>query len=113
MARAAWAVVVPDEGGRTWAGPVYGQQTAQRGELYAALAALTAVAGAFVLYTDSKYVRDGVARLRDGADHSEWKHADLWVQVRPLVLSGRVTVQWVPAHRTAEDYAARGIPERH
>eukprot|EP00974_Lingulodinium_polyedra_P003525 331975-Lingulodinium_polyedra.AAC.1 len=20
---------------------------------------------------------------------------------------------WVPAHRTAEDYAARGIPERH
>eukprot|EP00974_Lingulodinium_polyedra_P017710 1717810-Lingulodinium_polyedra.AAC.1 len=20
---------------------------------------------------------------------------------------------WVPAHRTAEDYAARGLPERH
>eukprot|EP00974_Lingulodinium_polyedra_P114036 11041162-Lingulodinium_polyedra.AAC.1 len=70
MARAAWAVVVPSEGGRTWAGPVHGQQTAQRGELYAALAALTAVAGALTLYTDSKCARDGIMRLRDGADHS-------------------------------------------
>eukprot|EP00974_Lingulodinium_polyedra_P115553 11155770-Lingulodinium_polyedra.AAC.1 len=30
LARAAWAVVVPGAG-RTWAGPVQGQQTAQRG----------------------------------------------------------------------------------
>eukprot|EP00974_Lingulodinium_polyedra_P067432 6528763-Lingulodinium_polyedra.AAC.1 len=52
-------------------------------------------------------------RLRDGADHSEWKHADLWEQVRPHVLDGRVAVRWIPAHRTAEDYAARGIDERH
>eukprot|EP00974_Lingulodinium_polyedra_P007078 671158-Lingulodinium_polyedra.AAC.1 len=53
LARAAWAIVVPGEGGGTWAGPVDGPQTAQRGELYAAVAAMTAVSGQLHLLTDS------------------------------------------------------------
>eukprot|EP00974_Lingulodinium_polyedra_P120643 11175887-Lingulodinium_polyedra.AAC.1 len=52
-ARAAWAIVVPGVGGGTWAGPVDGPQTAQRGELYAALAALTAVTGLIHFLTDN------------------------------------------------------------
>eukprot|EP00974_Lingulodinium_polyedra_P095864 9292093-Lingulodinium_polyedra.AAC.1 len=74
---------------------------------------MTAVTGPLHLLTDSRYVRDGIARLREGADPAEWKHADLWEVVRPRVLAGGVSVQWIPAHRTAEDYEARGIEERH
>eukprot|EP00974_Lingulodinium_polyedra_P103414 10013962-Lingulodinium_polyedra.AAC.1 len=39
MARAAWAIHVPGRGGGDWVGPVQGAQTAQRGELMAAVAA--------------------------------------------------------------------------
>eukprot|EP00974_Lingulodinium_polyedra_P046042 4413932-Lingulodinium_polyedra.AAC.1 len=60
MARAAWAFAAPAAGGRAWAGPAQGQQTAQRGELFAAVAAITAAAGALLLLTDSKYARDGI-----------------------------------------------------
>eukprot|EP00974_Lingulodinium_polyedra_P064509 6232728-Lingulodinium_polyedra.AAC.1 len=74
---------------------------------------MAAVSGQLHLLTDSRYVRDGVTRLRGGADPTEWKHADLWEVVRVRVLAGGVSVQWIPAHRTAEDYAARGIEERH
>eukprot|EP00974_Lingulodinium_polyedra_P007418 704775-Lingulodinium_polyedra.AAC.1 len=69
---------------------------------------MTAVAGALLILTDSKYVRDGIVRLREGASPAEWKHADLWFRVRARVATGRVSVRWIPAHRTAEDYAARG-----
>eukprot|EP00974_Lingulodinium_polyedra_P019900 1923042-Lingulodinium_polyedra.AAC.1 len=82
MARAAWAVHVPGEGGGVWAGPVQGAQTAQRGELLAAVAACRAAPRGFLLVTDSRYVRDGVCRLRDGEDPAEWRHADLWALIR-------------------------------
>eukprot|EP00974_Lingulodinium_polyedra_P080208 7768676-Lingulodinium_polyedra.AAC.1 len=62
MARAAWAIVVPGDGGGAWAGPAQGPQTARRGELYAAVAAAGAVP--------------------DGVGPSEWKHADLRARVR-------------------------------
>eukprot|EP00974_Lingulodinium_polyedra_P108090 10462577-Lingulodinium_polyedra.AAC.1 len=39
MARATWAVHIPGPRGGAWAGPVHGAQTAQRGELLAAVAA--------------------------------------------------------------------------
>eukprot|EP00974_Lingulodinium_polyedra_P074667 7235661-Lingulodinium_polyedra.AAC.1 len=82
MARAAWAIHVPGDGGGGWAGPVQGAQTAQRGELMAAVAATLAMPRGFLLVTDSRYVRDGIYRLRDGEDPSEWRHADLWALVR-------------------------------
>eukprot|EP00974_Lingulodinium_polyedra_P130108 11212567-Lingulodinium_polyedra.AAC.1 len=37
LARSTWAVHIPGAGGGMWAGPVQGPQTAQRGELYAAV----------------------------------------------------------------------------
>eukprot|EP00974_Lingulodinium_polyedra_P044191 4240422-Lingulodinium_polyedra.AAC.1 len=49
MARAAWAIHVPGEGGGVWAGPVQGAQTAQRGELMAAVAATVAMPQDFLL----------------------------------------------------------------
>eukprot|EP00974_Lingulodinium_polyedra_P091368 8858088-Lingulodinium_polyedra.AAC.1 len=76
MARAAWAIHIPSRGGNERAGPVQGAQTAQRGELLAAVAAVRAMPRGFLLVTDSRYVRDGICRLRDGEDPSEWRHAD-------------------------------------
>eukprot|EP00974_Lingulodinium_polyedra_P075441 7310926-Lingulodinium_polyedra.AAC.1 len=91
MARAAWAAHAPGEGGNTRAGPVQGPQTAQRGELFAAVAAVEAVDGPVRLLTDNQYVRDGIVRLRDGADPSEWKHADLWDRVRARAVARALT----------------------
>eukprot|EP00974_Lingulodinium_polyedra_P095583 9264758-Lingulodinium_polyedra.AAC.1 len=33
--------------------------------------------------------------------------------VRDRAMDRTLAVQWIPARRTAEDYAARGLPERH
>eukprot|EP00974_Lingulodinium_polyedra_P067297 6514959-Lingulodinium_polyedra.AAC.1 len=79
----------------------------------AAVAATVAMPQDFLLVTDSRYVRDGIHRLRDGEDPSEWRHADMWALIRARAVGRTLDAMWVPSHRTAEDYAARGIPERH
>eukprot|EP00974_Lingulodinium_polyedra_P081771 7917897-Lingulodinium_polyedra.AAC.1 len=53
LARAAWAVRIPGVHGGCWAGPADGAQTAQRGELAAAVAACLLVTQRLVLVTDS------------------------------------------------------------
>eukprot|EP00974_Lingulodinium_polyedra_P013293 1289141-Lingulodinium_polyedra.AAC.1 len=53
LARAARAVYIPGDYGGTWAGPADGAQTAQRGELLAAVAACALVTQCLILATDS------------------------------------------------------------
>eukprot|EP00974_Lingulodinium_polyedra_P012660 1226465-Lingulodinium_polyedra.AAC.1 len=79
----------------------------------AAVAAVRAMPRDFLLVTDSRYVRDGISRLREGEDPSEWRHADLWALLRERATDRALRAMWVPSHRAAEDYAARGIPECH
>jgi ribonuclease HI len=113
LARAAWGVHVVAVGGRRRAlgGPVGGQQTAQRAEVTAALAAVGVVDCGVDLVSDSRYVVNGVAALAAGARCDEWRHADLWTQLAPHVRSGRLRARWTPAHLDAEACAARGLAE--
>eukprot|EP00974_Lingulodinium_polyedra_P086644 8398386-Lingulodinium_polyedra.AAC.1 len=80
LARAAWAAHAPRRGQNAWAGPVDGAQTAQRGELTAALAACRLATQPLILVADSRFARDGVLKLAGGADPSDWKHGDLRLQ---------------------------------
>jgi ribonuclease HI len=117
LARAAWGlrIAASTDGGSAGehdlAGPVGGAQTAQRAEVTASLAAVRAVREPVDLVTDSKYVVRSVARLAAGESPSEWRHADLWGQLEPHVRAGRLRARWTPAHKTAEEYARRGLAE--
>ena len=113
LARAAWGlqVSIADGGQLTLGGPVGGQQTAQRAELTAALAAVCAVPGDIDLVSDSRFVVSGVAAIAAGAQVEEWRHSDLWTSLAPHARSGRLRARWTPAHLSKEEYAARGLPE--
>jgi ribonuclease HI len=114
LARAAWGIRVQGVGGgepRDFAGPVGGDQTAQRAEVAAALAAARAVDQPIELVSDSRWVVRSIAALAAGACPAEWRHADLWEQLRPYIKQGRVVARWTPAHKDAEEYARRGLME--
>eukprot|EP00974_Lingulodinium_polyedra_P018253 1765438-Lingulodinium_polyedra.AAC.1 len=65
-ARVAWAFHIPGPRGGSWTGPVAGHQSAQRGELSAAVAIARATLQPVLVWIDSRYVRDGVARIAGG-----------------------------------------------
>ena len=110
MARAAWGLHVDGVTGGL-AGPVNGAQTAQRAEVAAAVAAVRAVEQPIELISDSQWVVRSIASIATGASPTEWKHSDLWLQLEPAVRQGRIMARWIPAHKTAEEYAQRGLQE--
>jgi ribonuclease HI len=115
LARAAWGIRVQgaDEAAdpADFAGPVDGKQTAQRAEVAAAVAAARAVSQRIELVSDSKWVVQSIAALAAGANPAEWRHADLWALLEPYVVQGRLVARWTPAHKTADEYARRGLLE--
>jgi ribonuclease HI len=114
LARAAWGIRVQGLGGSgpvNLAGPVDRAQTAQRAEVAAALAAARAINQTIELVSDSQWVVRSIAGLAAGASPTEWKHADLWIMLEPYVRQGKVVARWTPAHKTAEEYAQRGLLE--
>jgi ribonuclease HI len=114
LARAAWGLHIQGNGvmqSSDLAGPVGGAQTAQRAEVAAALAAIRAVNERVELISDSRWVVRGIATIAAGASPCEWKHADLWAQLEAAVRQGRIIARWTPAHKTAGEYAERGLQE--
>jgi ribonuclease HI len=114
LARAAWGIRVQGIGEAVpvdLAGPVNGAQTAQRAEVAAALAAARAVNAPIELVSDSRWVVRSIAGLAAGASPAEWRHADLWALLVPYVRQGKVVARWTPAHKTADEYAQRGLLE--
>jgi ribonuclease HI len=114
MARAAWGIRVEGNEGAAatdMAGPVDGAQTAQRAEVTAALAAVRAVPQPIELVSDNRWVVRGIASIAGGAVPAEWRHADLWKLLEGYVRQGRVRARWTPAHKSAEEYARRGLHE--
>ena len=114
LARAAWGLRVDGARGAPaadLAGPVDGVQTAQRAEVTAALAAVRAVSQPIELVTDSRYVVRSLASIAAGTCPAEWRHADIWTQLASHAQQGRIIARWVPAHKTAEEYASKGLRE--
>ncbi len=84
------------------------ETTNNRMELQAAIEALTALSRAsqVQLYTDSRYVRDGITRWLHKWKRSNWKTAakkpvknqDLWQMLDRLQQQHRVEWHWVKGH---------------
>ena len=112
LARAAWGLRCEGVDNPNFAGPVDGQQTAQRAEVTAALAAARVVGGPIDLASDSQYVVRACAKIVAGTDVREWEHADLWQHLVDAVRSGRLQARWVPAHKTPAEARRLGMSER-
>jgi ribonuclease HI len=96
-------------------------------ELQAAIEALSALKGErkVTLYTDSKYVMDGINDWLPGWKKRGWKTAakkpvknqDLWQQLDAAVECHDITWKWVkghngnPGNEEADELANRGIDE--
>lgn len=84
------------------------ETTNNRMELTAAIKALEAVGGddAIDLYTDSKYVRDGITQWIKNWKKNGWrtaakkpvKNMDLWQTLDELVNARTITWHWVKGH---------------
>ena len=99
--------------------------TNNRMEMMAVIQALTALkrASNVHLYTDSKYVMDGITQWIDGWKARGWKTAgkkpvknqDLWQQIDALAQQHSVEFFWVKGHaghpenERADELARRGI----
>ena len=103
------------------------ETTNNRMEMMAVIKALEAIKGSpkIELYTDSKYVMDGVNEWLEGWKAKGWKTAakkpvknvDLWQQIDELVAVHDVTFHWVKGHdghpenERADSLAVAGIPQ--
>ncbi|MEM7650544.1 MAG: ribonuclease HI [Pseudomonadota bacterium] len=103
------------------------ETTNNRMEMMAVIKALEAIKGApkIELYTDSKYVMDGINQWLEGWKAKGWKTAakkpvknqDLWQQIDALVGAHDVTFHWVkghagdPGNERADSLAVAGIPK--
>ena len=102
------------------------ETTNNRMEMMAVIKALSALKKASVvaLYTDSKYVMDGITKWVPGwkargwktADKKPVKNQDLWEQIDALVQKHDVTFHWVKGHaghpenERADELARAGVP---
>jgi len=102
--------------------------TNQRMELQAAIEALKALKSPspITIYSDSKYVIQGITEWISGWKKRGWKNAakkpvanqDLWEQLDALVQIHQVSWQWVKGHsgnegnERADELARQGIPKK-
>ncbi len=102
------------------------ETTNNRMEMMAVIKALEALkkTSDVTLYTDSKYVMQGITEWIDGWKAKNWKTAskkpvknkDLWQQIDSLVQKHNVEFQWVKGHaghpdnERADELARAGIP---
>ena len=96
------------------------ETTNNRMEMMAVIKALEALKGTpqVELYTDSKYVQQGVNEWMAGWKAKGWpakiKNQDLWKQIDSLVETHNVTFHWVkghagdPGNERADELAVRG-----
>ena len=101
--------------------------TNNRMELMAAIEALNALKGPrkVLLYTDSKYVMDGLNKWMPNWRKRGWKTAakkpvknqDLWMQLDEAIVPHEIEWHWVkghsgvPGNEVADELANRGIDE--
>jgi ribonuclease HI len=98
--------------------------TNNRMELMAAIAALESLKRAcgVDLYTDSKYVQQGVNEWLEGWKRKGWpdriKNQDLWKRLDDAISKHDVTFHWIKGHaghpenERADELARRGIPKK-
>ncbi len=112
---------------------IYGGEeltTNNRMELMAAIKALDclkpAYNGEIELWTDSKYLKDGISKWLDGWKKNGWKkadkkpvlNADLWQELDLLAQGKNISWHWVKGHdghefnERADELARKGVPKK-
>ncbi len=104
--------------------------TNNRMEMLAAIKALESLkpdySGEVELWTDSKYLKDGITKWIHGWKKRGWKKADkkpvlnmdLWKRLDALVQDKTIDWRWIkghagdPGNERADELARRGVPER-
>ena len=110
LSRAGWGLWIPGAVGGELAEPLCGSaQTAPRAEVRAFVAALEATAGAVRVWTDSRYVCNGV-RYLDAGTRPPFAHRDLWERARAAWRPGISSVAWIKAHLDWEAAEEKGYP---
>ncbi len=122
-----WGVVLDGAGRRRTLHGGEQHTTNNRMELMAAIRALEALKRSceVTLYTDSRYVKDGINQWLPAWKRKGWKtaagkpvkNADLWRRLDELAQQHRINWQWVRGHtgnagnELADQLANRGIDE--
>ena len=84
-------------------------QTAQRGEVIAALMAAKATKGPLVIITDSQYTRDTIIRGSSAKGWSQGPRADLWNLFWEGTKGREIQAKWVKAHTKLDEIEKWGL----
>tara|TARA_X000000368_G_scaffold255384_1_gene201891 strand:- start:1540 stop:1962 length:423 start_codon:yes stop_codon:yes gene_type:complete len=106
--KGGWAAIILDEKGQSSISGSYNKTTNNRMELMASIMALKKInnKSEIIIYTDSKYVKDGITVWIKKWKLNNWKSAnkkpvknkDLWVKLDNLCQKHNVNWKWVKAH---------------
>ena len=106
--KGGWAAIILDEKGQSSISGSYNKTTNNRMELMASIMALKKInnKSEIIIYTDSKYVKDGITLWIKKWKLNNWKSAnkkpvknkDLWVKLDNLCQKHNVNWKWVKAH---------------
>ena len=96
-------------------GSVPGEQTVNRGELFAVLLAMYRTAGQAELVSDSSYVQKPFAEDIDDLSGSRLSHLDLWglLEQATAERDGKLDILKVASHKDAGQAARENIPWHH
>ena len=106
--KGGWAAIILDEKGQSSISGSYNKTTNNRMELTASIMALKKInnKSEIIIYTDSRYVKDGITLWIKKWKLNNWKSAnkkpvknkDLWVKLDNLCQKHDVNWIWVKAH---------------
>jgi len=106
--KGGWAAIILDEKGQSSISGSYNKTTNNRMELMASIMALKKInnKSEVIIYTDSRYVKDGITVWIKKWKLNNWKSAnkkpvknkDLWVKLDNLCQKHNVNWKWVKAH---------------
>ena len=106
--KGGWAAIILGEKGQSSISGSYNNTTNNRMELMASIMALKKINNnsEIIIYTDSKYVKDGITVWIKKWKLNNWKSSnkkpvknrDLWVKLDNLCQKHNVNWKWVKAH---------------
>ncbi len=104
-----WAAIIREQGNTRELWGYESRTTNNRMELRAVIEALNAISSPsnIAIYTDSRYVREGITSWISRWRRNAWKTAsgspvknrDLWEQLYELTTRHRIEWHWVPGHQ--------------
>jgi ribonuclease HI len=104
-----WGIWSPDESNFTENGPLLGRnQSSDRAEVRALVAALEKTQMGIHVITDNQYVRNTAQYLEMGGTVHKGKHFDLWTRIKNNIWKMN-SIRWVKAHLKVENASKAGV----